>query len=63
MYITKETTLKGIRVSDVKINNCIFTNQRSDTFCTAHVHYIVTKSQPLEMTHILDVWYHSHNLK
>ena len=35
--ITKETTLKGIRVSDVKINNCIFANQRSDTFCTAHV--------------------------
>ena len=33
----KETTLKGIRVSDVKINNCIFADQRSDTFCTAHV--------------------------
>ena len=35
--ITKETTLKGIRVSDVKINNCIFADQRPDTFCTAHV--------------------------
>jgi len=35
--ITKETTLKGIRVSDIKINNCIFADQRSDTFCTAHV--------------------------
>ena len=35
--ITKETTLKGIRVSDVKINNCVFADQRSDTFCTAHV--------------------------
>ena len=35
--ITKETTLKGIRVSDVKINNGIFADQRSDTFCTAHV--------------------------
>ena len=31
------TTLKGIRVSDVKINNCIFADQRPDTFCTAHV--------------------------
>ena len=28
----KETTLKGIRVSDIKINNCIFADQRSDTF-------------------------------
>ena len=37
MCITKETTLKGIRVSDVKINNCIFADQRSDAFCTAHV--------------------------
>ena len=37
--ITKETTLKGIRVSDVKINNCIFADQSSDTFCTAHVAY------------------------
>ena len=37
MCITKGTTLKGIRVSDVKINNCIFADQRSDTFCTAHV--------------------------
>ena len=36
--ITKEITLKGIRVSDVKINNCIFADQRSDTFCTAHVY-------------------------
>ena len=35
--VTKETTLKGIRVSNVKINNCIFADQRSDTFCTAHV--------------------------
>ena len=37
MCITKETTLKGIRVSDVKINNCIFADQRSDTICTPHV--------------------------
>jgi len=35
--ITKETTSKGIRVSDVKINKCIFADQRSDTFCTAHI--------------------------
>jgi hypothetical protein len=28
--ITKETTLKGIRVSDIQINNCIFADQRSD---------------------------------
>ena len=38
--ITKETTLKGIRVSDVKINNCIFADQRSDTFCTAQVYRV-----------------------
>ena len=37
MCITKETILKGIGVSDVKINKCIFADQRSDTFCTAHV--------------------------
>ena len=37
--ITKGTTLKGIRVWDVKINNCIFADQRSDTFCTAHLYY------------------------
>jgi len=30
--------LKGIRVSDVKVNNCIFADQRSDTFSTADVH-------------------------
>jgi len=30
--INKETTLKGIRVSDIQINNCIFADQRSDTF-------------------------------
>jgi hypothetical protein len=30
--ITKETTLKGIRVSDFQIHNCIFADQRSDTF-------------------------------
>jgi hypothetical protein len=38
--ITKETTLKGIRVSDVKINNCIFADQRSDTYWTGHVYLI-----------------------
>ena len=32
--ITKEITLKGIRVSDIQINNCIFANQRYDTFWT-----------------------------
>ena len=35
--ITKETTLKGITVSGIKINNCIFADKQSDTFCTAHV--------------------------
>ena len=34
--------MKGIRVSDVKINNCIFADQRSDTFCTAHVFAMLT---------------------
>jgi len=29
--------LKGIRVSDIQINNCIFADQRSDTFWTALV--------------------------
>ena len=37
VFITKETTLKGIRVSDIQINNCIFADQRSDTFWTALV--------------------------
>jgi len=35
--ITKETTLKGIRVSDIQVNNCIFADQRSATFWTDHV--------------------------
>ena len=30
--ITKETTLKGIRVSDIQVSNCIFADQRSDNF-------------------------------
>jgi hypothetical protein len=30
--ITKETSLKGIRVSDFQVNNCIFADQRSDIF-------------------------------
>ena len=42
--ITKESTLKGIRVSNVKINNCIFTDQRSHTFCTALVHSLQMKN-------------------
>jgi len=37
--ITKETTLKGIMVSDIQVNNCIFADQRSDTFWTDHVWY------------------------
>ena len=37
MYITKETALKGIRVSNVKINKCIFADQRSDTICTDNI--------------------------
>ena len=41
--ITKETTLQGIRFSDVKINNCIFADLRSDTFCTAHVCYVISQ--------------------
>ena len=45
--ITKETTLKEIRVSNVKINNCIFADQRSDTFCTAHVDSGSDKTQVL----------------
>jgi len=36
MCLTKETTLKGIRVSDIKINTCIFADQRPDTFWTDH---------------------------
>ena len=54
MCITKETTLKGIRVSNVKLNNCIFADQRSDTFCTAHVYLTVTaknKVCPLRKFH------------
>ena len=38
--ITKETTLKGTGVSDVKINNCVFADERTDTFCTAHVQFV-----------------------
>jgi len=30
--------LKGIRVSDIQINNCIFADQRSDTFWTDLIH-------------------------
>jgi len=44
--ITKETTLKGIRVSDVKTNNCVFADQRSDIICTAHVCLTVRDCQP-----------------
>ena len=40
--ITEETTLKGIRVSDIQINNCIFTEQLSDTFWTDLVDLLVT---------------------
>jgi hypothetical protein len=32
--------LKGIRVSDIQINNCIFADQRSGTFWTDLVHTI-----------------------
>jgi hypothetical protein len=32
MCITKETTLKRIRVSDMQINNCNFADQRYNTF-------------------------------
>jgi hypothetical protein len=46
--ITKETTLKGIRVSDIQINciylgvkKCIFADQRSDSLWTDLVNWLV----------------------
>jgi hypothetical protein len=37
--ITNETTLRGIRVSDIQIINCIFADQRFDTFWTDHLYH------------------------
>jgi hypothetical protein len=38
--ITKETTLKGIRVLYLQINKCISADQRFDTFWTHHVYWL-----------------------
>ena len=41
VFSHKETTLKGIRVADLQVCKCIFPGQRSDTFWTALIYYVI----------------------
>jgi transposase len=48
--ITKETTLKGIRVLCLQINKCISANQRFDNFLTHHINVETVKGKQFDVT-------------